>query len=428
MGNIFITGATGYLGSYVLDHLSRHHPDARFTILTRAKDIPEAEEKLWRGLQLHQTAEEFWETLGRVTFALGDLTAPGLGLDEDVTKEIVQDTESILHIAASLNRKSEKACLNANLRGSLHVAQFARAVEATHGLRRLTQVSTVAVAGKRHQEVVEEDTSIDWNRSDYDPYARTKKYAEYLFQELLPNTPRLVLRPSIVMGDSRHERTSQFDMVRAFCALADLPVLPMDPNLHLDIVNADFVGAAIATLHQKATLQHTIYHLSSGTASPTAGQVAQSTTPKGKRVPTFLPSLEPSFRMAINGMNSLPARTSQKQIRNLAHMGALLKVFWPYVTFDTVFNNQRVIQETNLAPTSFTSYGRALYQFATKQGFKYPYAPLPERRVHLKKPAHPFRAIPKNDVERTGAERKSPTPPNGSTPKVRRPAPQRPQP
>ncbi len=29
-------------------------------------------------------------------------------------------------------------------------------------------------------EVVTEDASIDWNRSDYDPYARTKKFCEHM--------------------------------------------------------------------------------------------------------------------------------------------------------------------------------------------------------------------------------------------------------
>ncbi len=41
-----------------------------------------------------------------------------------------------------------------------------------HGFRRPSHVSTVAVAGHRSNEVVEEDSAIDWSRLDYDPYAR----------------------------------------------------------------------------------------------------------------------------------------------------------------------------------------------------------------------------------------------------------------
>src|SRR5258707_364191 len=88
------------------------------------------------------------------------------------------------------------------------------------GRRRCSQVSTVAVAGTRSHEVVTEDSSIDWNRSDYDPYARTKKFCEHMVRELLPEVPRTVFRPSIVLGDSRRAETTQFDMVRAFVFLA----------------------------------------------------------------------------------------------------------------------------------------------------------------------------------------------------------------
>src|ERR1035438_546835 len=46
-------------------------------------------------------------------------------------------------------------------------------------------------------------TSIDWSRSDYDPYARTKKFCEHMIRQLLPDVSRTIFRPSIVLGDSR---------------------------------------------------------------------------------------------------------------------------------------------------------------------------------------------------------------------------------
>ena len=133
-----------------------------------------------------------------------------------------------------------------------------------HGLRRFSHVSTVAVAGHRANEVVQEDTAIDWNRSDYDPYARTKKFCEHMVRQLLPDVQRTIFRPSIVLGDSRRPETNQFDMVRAFVFLAGLPVLPFRPTDRIDIVPVDFVADAVATLHQKENPAHEIYHLSSG--------------------------------------------------------------------------------------------------------------------------------------------------------------------
>ena len=149
-----------------------------------------------------------------------------MDLDRDEYDRLVHTTDSVIHCAASLNRKSEKSCLNVNLRGTLEVLTLARHAEHYHGLRRFSEVSTVAVAGKRSNEVVTEDRSIEWDRSDYDPYARTKKFCEHMTRVLLPDTPKTVFRPSIVLGDSRHAETTQFDMVKAFVFLAGLPVLP----------------------------------------------------------------------------------------------------------------------------------------------------------------------------------------------------------
>ena len=139
-----------------------------------------------------------------------------------------------------------------NLRGTLEVIQLAMRARDEHGLRRFSHVSTVAVAGHRANEMVQEDTAIDWNRSDYDPYARTKKFCEHMVRELLPDVQRTIFRPSIVLGDSRRPETNQFDMVRAFVFLAGLPALPFRPTDRIDIVPVDYVADSVATLHQKA--------------------------------------------------------------------------------------------------------------------------------------------------------------------------------
>src|SRR5213075_2556399 len=156
--------------------------------------------------------------------------------------------------------------------------------------------SMVAVAGKRNHEVVTEDRSIEWNRSDYDPYARTKKFCEHMIRELLPDVPITIFRPSIVLGDSRRAETTQFDMVKAFVFLAGLPVLPFRSRDKIDIVNVDFVADAIATLHQKDNPQYDTYHLSSGKDSQTFRQLTASlAAAQNKRGPIFVPFLEKLF-------------------------------------------------------------------------------------------------------------------------------------
>ena len=113
---------------------------------------------MWQALQLHLDFPRFYEHFQtRMRIFRGDLTTPHFGLATDDYDRLIHTTDSVIHCAASLNRKSEKSCLNVNLRGTLEVLQLAQKSNYYHGLRRFSQVSTVAVAGKRQDEVVVED-------------------------------------------------------------------------------------------------------------------------------------------------------------------------------------------------------------------------------------------------------------------------------
>lgn len=380
---VFLTGGTGFLGSYVIDRLLAE-TDCTLLLLTRAQEKQAAREKLWRAMQLHWDAETFAAALPRISFVAGDLEKPGLGLVDAAHTHVVGNATSVLHIAASLNRKSEKACLNANLRGTLHVLELAEEIRERGALRRYSHVSTVAVAGARSRENVREDDAIDWQRTDYDPYARTKKFAEYMGRHALGNTSKIFFRPSIVMGDSRFAPTTQFDMVRAFCALADMPALPLRADARLDIVPADFVGKAIAALHMREDAPYDTYHLSSGVHSVTVGEINNALAEhRGKSAPRYLPQLGTSFDGLIRALNRLPRGRKLGKIGDVAQqIGALLKVFWPYITYDTVFDNSRVVSELGAVPAPFSSYCGPLYDFAKEHDFRYPYKPLSESNGH----------------------------------------------
>ena len=78
---IFLTGATGYIGSYLAAGLlERHgqHSTCSFVLLTEN----EAQRRLWQALQLHFDFPTFREYVrSRVRIFRGDLTSPQFGLD-----------------------------------------------------------------------------------------------------------------------------------------------------------------------------------------------------------------------------------------------------------------------------------------------------------------------------------------------------------
>ncbi len=367
---IFLTGSTGYLGGYLATGLFTGHRE-RLNLLVRAKTEQEARERLWQSWQLHFEFPEFLAYVNdRVRIFRGDLTDERFGLGDDEYRVLVDSTDSILHCAASLNRKSEKQCLNVNLRGSLEVIQLARRAQNLHGLRRYSHVSTVAVAGKRQDEVVIEENSIDWNRSDYDPYARTKKFCEHMVHQLLADVPHTIFRPAIVMGDSRRPETTQFDMVQAFDTLARLPVLPLRPQDKIDIVPANYVGAAIVKIHQMEKPNYGIYHLSSGTSSQTYKELTDALAAAGGwSKPSYQPWLGGPFSKTVNWLAFKGGA--------VGYGASLLKVFWPYLDWNTVFDNSHVVQEMAEVPTKFSSYAYPLLQFSRANRFKYPWKPWP---------------------------------------------------
>jgi len=367
---IFLTGSTGYIGAHVAANLLDQH-GAALNLLVRARDSREAEVRLWRALQLHLSFPRFYEFLQtRIRVFRGDLTAPHFGLSDDEYDRLIHTTDSVVHCAASLNRKSEKSCLNVNLRGTLEVVQLAMKSNYYHGLRRFSHVSTVAVAGKRKNEVVTEDNSIAWERSDYDPYARTKKFCEHMIRQLLPEVPKTIFRPSIVLGDSRYPETTQFDMVKAFVFLAGLPVLPFRPADKIDIVNVDFVADAIATLHQKENPQYDTYHLSSGVGSQTFRQLTGALAiAQQKRRPVFMPFLERPFDGTVNILANRKG--------SIGYGASLMKVFIPYLVWNTVFDNTRVTTELGRRPVPFSQYSYPLLKFSREANFAYKYQDWP---------------------------------------------------
>ena len=173
-----------------------------------------------------------------------------------------------------------------------------------------------------------------------------------------------------MLGDSRRAETTQFDMVRAFVFLAGLPLLPFRSTDRIDIVPVDYVAESVAILHQKQNPEHEIYHLSSGTGAETFGHLTQALAKSaGKMEPLFWPGLERKFSSFVNMLSNSRG--------TIGRSASLLKVFMPYLTWDTVFDNSRVVAEMGRTPEPFSKYCYPLLQFSRDHRFSYPYKAWP---------------------------------------------------
>ena len=152
-------------------------------------------------------------------------------------------------------------------------------------------------------------------------------------------------------------------MVRAFVFLAGLPALPFRPTDRIDIVPVDFVADAVATLHQKE--QPGARDLPSFVRRRLGdfrGADRRAREGQGKRGPVYVPSLEgPSSKM----VNALAGRAGK-----IGGLAKLLKVFLPYLVWNTVFDNSRVVAEMGRQPAPFSQYCYPLAAIQPRKSFR----------------------------------------------------------
>jgi nucleoside-diphosphate-sugar epimerase len=159
-------------------------------------------------------------------------------------------------------------------------------------------------------------------------------------------------------------------MVKAFVFLAGLPALPFRPTDKIDIVNVDFVAEAIAALHQKERPAHDTYHLSSGVGSQSFREITRAlAAAQNKRAPMFVPVAERPFSGSVNFLANRKGAVGKG--------AALMKVFMPYLVWNTVFDNTRVTTELGKKPVPFSEYCYPLLKFSSENNFAYKYQPWP---------------------------------------------------
>ena len=148
----------------------------------------------------------------------GDLTHENLGLGNAAIKQLQADVSEVWHIAAVYDLSvPEKIAWNINVEGTRRVLDLCGRLPK---LNKLVYFSTCYVSGLRTGLIVESD--LDYGQGFKNHYESTKFEAEVLVQKQ-KRVPAIIIRPSIVIGNSQTGETDKFDgpyfLIRA---LADL--------------------------------------------------------------------------------------------------------------------------------------------------------------------------------------------------------------
>jgi long-chain acyl-CoA synthetase len=349
---IFVTGATGFLGVRLVRELLQRESGARLALLIRDGS----------GLSGKQRADAMVlpaADRSRIEVYSGDVGRPRCGLDDAAYQRLSAEVTRVIHCAATVRfDHSLEEARRVNVEGTRNVLDLAGSARE---LRSMAYVGTAYVAGEREDLVLEGELAV--GQSYRNTYEQTKAEAEALVRSRLESMPGVILRPSIIVGDSSTGVTSSFKMMYwplKIYARRLWRTVPGFPDAVLDIVPVDFVAKAVALLaFDEAALGETVHVCAGPKGSATIEQIA-------RRAAEYFKVREPRYvdpKLFFAAVRPLLLLTLWGRKRRVLQDGrAYRDYFTMRMQFDTT-NAERLLGPAGVVPPPVLNYLDRLFQY-----------------------------------------------------------------
>ncbi|HEX8708017.1 MAG TPA: AMP-binding protein [Pyrinomonadaceae bacterium] len=167
--NIFIIGATGFLGKVTLSMLLHRFPNVgRVYVTVRARSAEESQTRFWNNVITAPPFDPLRERYGdafegfirdKVEIVGGDIGETNLGFSEEEAERIAGDVDVVINSAGNVTfNPTLESALRTNVVGTQNVITFAKRMKRPA----LIHVSTCFVAGNRSGAVWESDPVIGY--------------------------------------------------------------------------------------------------------------------------------------------------------------------------------------------------------------------------------------------------------------------------
>jgi thioester reductase-like protein len=255
---IFLTGATGFLGAFLLYELLQN-TRANLYCLVRAKDFEIGKERLLQNLERYQLDYQSFQS--RIIPVLGDISQPQLGLPTDQFESLAQQVDVIYHSAALLNYVYPYEQLKAiNVLGTQEILRLA----SHHHLKTVHYMSSVAVfeSSAYAQTVITESDAVLHSEGIYLGYSQSKWVAEKLVMNARDQgLPVCIYRLPFISGHSQTGIWNTDDiicrMIKGCIQLGSMATL----DILLDLSPVDYVSQAIVYLSRQPQSLGKAFHL-----------------------------------------------------------------------------------------------------------------------------------------------------------------------
>ncbi|MGJ6969374.1 type I polyketide synthase [Streptosporangium sp. G11] len=256
---LLLTGATGFVGAFLLRDLLR---TTRATVhcLVRADDEAAAYQRLRDNLEWYRILDEIG--LDRVKVVVGDLTRPRLGLSETDFDALARDVDAVYHAGAAVNWLHPYAMLkSANVTGTEEVLRLA----ARHRTVPVHHVSTTGVfaATESADHALRVDDPTGPAERLPSGYLQSKWVGEQLVALAQGRgLPVTVHRVDAVSGDQRNGACQTRDFVwLTMKGLIQVGAVPSGAGGRFHMVPVDYVSAAIVELSRRPDSADRTFHL-----------------------------------------------------------------------------------------------------------------------------------------------------------------------